>query len=117
MNWGMDEENWSHFYRQFVFSGQSLQYPKVNHFFMLFMKTYNDPRVDAFADPSIEPLTILDSLYETAGSTNKVLVSYDLPFLGEPLASSNTLSDWDLPGADNPLSGLADENYANLDLN
>lgn len=114
MSWGAIEENWSYYYRRFVFSGTSLQYPKINHYFMLMLKTYDDPRVSAFAEPSIEKYQFVDSLADASGSTNKVAVTYAIPYVGKPLANSVTLDDWDFQGDDNPLNGLDDATYSNL---
>jgi len=117
LSWGMEEENWSFNYNDYVHSGRYDQFVdiKVNHFFMLFMKTYKDPRLEAFADPSFEPYKIVDSLYLSGTSGPMVAVEYPIPYLGEPLSTSTVLSDWDLPGADNPLSGLGDESFSFID--
>jgi len=117
LSWGVDEENWSFNYEEYIHSGRYAQGVdiKVNHFFMLFMKTYKDPRIEAFADLSIEPYTIVDTLYQSGTSGPQVAVEYAIPYLGEPLATSRVLDAWDLPGADNPLSGLGDQSYSFID--
>ncbi|MFC2116133.1 SusD/RagB family nutrient-binding outer membrane lipoprotein, partial [Bacteroidota bacterium] len=120
LSWGMEEENWSYNYEDYIHDGRwasGLGDNKMNHFFMLFMKTYMDPRVEAFADPSREPFKLVDTLYESGTSGPQVVVEYPIPYLGEPLASSQTLSAWDLPGADNPFSGIPDNNYSYLNYN
>lgn len=117
MSWGLTEENWSYMYRQFVFSGTSLQFPKINNYFMLFMKSYDDPRIAAFADPSEEQYLFTDILNDVGGSANQVQVTYAIPYLGEPLASANLLTDWDIQSEDNPLNGVGDEIYSNLNEN
>ncbi|MFY0653485.1 MAG: SusD/RagB family nutrient-binding outer membrane lipoprotein [Cyclobacteriaceae bacterium] len=115
LNWGLEEENWSYNYRQFVFAGDALQYPKMNNTFMLYMKTYKDARVDAYADPAPVPYTFIDELDDAEGSGVKVQVQYSIPHLGEKL-SNRTLDEWDLVGNDSPLNGIADDNYSNVDL-
>ena len=114
LSWGTDEENWSFNYDGYVHSGDYAKFKdiKVNHFFMLFMKTYKDPRIEAFADPSFEPYQLIDTLYESGTSGPMVAVQYPIPYLGEPLSSSGTLSAWDLPGSDNPMSGVPDQTFS-----
>ena len=117
LSWGTEEENWSFNFEDYVHSGVWARGEdiKVNDFFMLFMKTYKDPRVEAFADPSFEPYLIVDTLYKSRTSDTQVVVQYPIPYLGEPLGSNQVLSAWDLPGTDNPLSGVRDKNYSFID--
>ncbi|MEQ9286130.1 MAG: SusD/RagB family nutrient-binding outer membrane lipoprotein [Cyclobacteriaceae bacterium] len=111
ISWGQDEENWSYPYRRFVTVADAAQFPKMNHTFMLYMKTYQDPRVTVFSDPASQPRLFLDSLYESEGSTNKVAVVYPVPYIGTPLGFA-PLAAWDLNGNDNPLQSTQDENFA-----
>ncbi len=117
LSWGTEEENWSFNYEGYVHNGiyEIFKDIKVNHFFMLFMKKYKDPRLEAFADPSFEPYMLIDTLYEAGTSGPQVAVEYPIPYLGEPLSTSGVLSAWDLTGADNPLSGLPDRSYSFID--
>jgi len=117
LSWGTEEENWSYNYEEYIFSGRYLTFYdiKVNNFFMLFMKTYKDPRIDAFADESSIPYQIIDTLYQSGTSGPQVAVQYPIPYLGEPLGSSSTLSAWDLRGTENPLSGVQDATYSMID--
>jgi hypothetical protein len=115
LSWGPEEENWSFNYDGYIHDGRwesGLADIKMNHFFMLFMKTYKDPRMEAFANPSREPYKLVDSLYESGTSGPIVAVEYPIPYLGKPLASSSTLSDWDLPGDENPFAGVSDDSYS-----
>ena len=119
LSWGTEEENWSFNFGEYVHSGVWARGEdiKVNDFFMLFMKTYKDPRIEAFADPSVIPYKIVDTLYESGTSGTQVVVEYPIPYLGEPLASSQVLSAWDLPGADNPLTGIPKNSFSFIDYN
>ena len=77
LSWGTEEENWSFNYEGYIHDGRwesGLADIKMNNFFMLFMKTYKDPRVEAFADPSREPYLLVDTLYESGTSGPLVVV-------------------------------------------
>lgn len=116
LSWGTDEENWSFNYEDYVHSGKYDFFMdiKVNHFFMLFMKTYKDPRIEAFADPSNEPYQLIDTLYESGTSGPQVIVQYPIPYLGEPL-TTQTRDAWDLQGDEDPLRGVPDKGYSFID--
>lgn len=116
MRWGTDEPNWSYTYRRFVFTNNTQQAAKINHYLMLFMKSYKDPRLEAFADPAEEPFYIIDSLYKTEGSSEKVAVTYGIPYLGVPLAGGQTLASWDIPDKEKTLKGYTDKNVSNIDF-
>jgi len=119
LSWGTKDENWSFNFEEYVHSGvwERGEDIKVNDFFMLFMKTYRDPRIAAFADVSREPYKIVDTLFQSGTSGPQVAVEYPIPYLGEPLGSSAVISAWDLPGSENPLSGIPKTSYSFINYN
>jgi hypothetical protein len=111
-HWGEDEENWSFFYKQFVNLGQNY-IPKMNHMFMLYMKSYYDPRVSVYAAPAELPYLFTDTLGVSASDPTHVAVQYYVPYLGAPLAGSKTPDEWDMQNEKNPLSNLdVERNYS-----
>ena len=106
LQWGMEEENWNLFYRRFVFGEVNPDSEIfVNHSFLLHLKTYSDPRMDALVEEATEPLSIVDLVYESGSTTNLIPVRYGIPKYGKTLGNS-TLDEWDLDGNDNPYQGV-----------
>lgn len=106
LQWGTDEENWNRFYERFIF-GQvnDDSYLFVNHSFLLHLKTYNDPRMDALVEDATEPLFIDDMVYASGSTTEMIPVRYSIPKYGKPMSNS-TLDAWDLNGNDNPMQDV-----------
>ena len=113
LKWGVSQENWSFNYRTFVFV-QVLPsvYPYANHHFILNLKSYEDPRLNAMIEPANKPLIIRDSLYASGNTKPKVLVEYAIPYYGKPLGGNKTLPSWDLNGNDNILNNIGDDAYS-----
>ncbi|GJM64065.1 SusD/RagB family nutrient-binding outer membrane lipoprotein [Persicobacter diffluens] len=111
LHFGVIEENWSPMYKKAVFENNIFQQPRINHHFMLFMKSYNDPRLQAFAKPAEVGFEFVDTLYSQALGED-VPVKYTLDYVGEPLARQYVLPEWDLNPNLNPLQGMDRDNYA-----
>jgi hypothetical protein len=113
LKWGVSQENWSFNYRTFVFV-QVLPsiYPYTNHHFILNLKSYEDPRLNAMIEPANKPLIIRDSLYASGNTKPKVLVEYTIPYYGKPLGGNSTLPSWDLNANENVLRNTADDAYS-----
>jgi len=112
MKWGTEQENWSFNYFRYVFSdlGQ-ITYPSVNFHFLLNLRTYNDPRLEAMMEPTTAPFTIIDTLLASGSNTEKVIVSYQVPYLGNT-AGGRPLDAWNLNGNDNPMAGFPANAYS-----
>jgi hypothetical protein len=112
LKWGVDQENWSWHYREFVVGNASVSnIPYVNFHFLNNLKTYEDPRMYAMVDPSPTPLSIVDTVYASGSTTETIAVRYNIPYYGTPLWRS-ALDAWDMDGADNPFTGIADGDYS-----
>jgi hypothetical protein len=112
IQWGTEQENWSFNYTRYVFSdlGQ-ITYPSVNHHFLLNLRTYNDPRLEAMVEPTTSPFIIVDTLLASGSTTEQVIVSYQVPYLGNT-AGGRALEAWDLDGNDNPMQGFPSDSYS-----
>jgi hypothetical protein len=103
LKWGVDQENWSWYYTEFVVGDASVSnIPYVNFHFLNNLKTYEDPRMYAMVDPSPSPLSIVDTVFASGSTTEKIAVRYSIPYYGTPLWRS-PLDAWDLNGDDNPF--------------
>ncbi|QLE02443.1 SusD/RagB family nutrient-binding outer membrane lipoprotein [Galbibacter sp. BG1] len=115
LSWGDDQQNWSTFYNQQTIIQNENHIPKINDDLYLYLNTYNDPRITAFAAEAEEKVRFVDSLEEGGGSSTKIAVEYAVPYLGEPLGTNanRTLDAWGLNEADNPIRDYVFENYSN----
>lgn len=106
LQWGTAEENWNRYYERYIF-GQvnDDSYLFVNHAFLLHLKTYKDPRMDALVEDATEPLSIVDMVYESGSTTNLIPVRYDIPKYGRTMWGT-ALDDWDLDNNDNPMQDV-----------
>jgi len=113
LKWGLSQENWSFNYRNFVYQTVLASvYPYTNFHFILNLKTYEDPRLNAMIEPANKPLVIRDYLYKSGSTIDKVLVEYSIPYYGKPLGGNRTLPSWDLNGNDNILNNASDDSYS-----
>jgi hypothetical protein len=112
LQWGTEEENWGRFYERFIF-GQvnDDSYLFVNHNFLLHLKTYRDPRMDALVEDASEPVLIEDMVYASGSTTEMIPVRYGIPKYGRPMSNS-TLDGWDLNGNDNPMQDVNNGFYS-----
>ena len=115
LKWGVSEANWSFNYRTFVFV-QVLPslYPYTNHHFILNLKTYEDPRLQAMIEPAnkVKPLKIRDQLFDSGSTTDKVTVEYAIPYYGKPLGTNTVLPSWGLNPIDNVMNNTAEDAYS-----
>jgi hypothetical protein len=113
LQWGTTSEDWSYYYNNFIFEGRTEYIPKMNHMFMLFMKTYNDPRMKAFAEPAENVFVITEDLADAEGSATTVSVTYGIEYVGGTVAKgASALDEWNLNAADNPFQGFDDADYS-----
>ncbi len=112
LKWGTDEENWGRFYTRYIF-GQvnDDSYLFVNHGFLLYLKTYDDPRMDVLVEDATEPLSIEDMVYESGSTTVMIPVRYDIPKYGKTTWGS-TLDEWDLNNNDSPMQDVDNGFYS-----
>ncbi len=106
LQWGTNEENWNIFYERFIFgevNPDSEIY--VNHNFLLLLRTYEDPRMDALVEEATEPLSIVDLVYASGSTTQLIPVRYGIPKYGKRLWSTS-LDAWDLNNNDDPYEGI-----------
>lgn len=115
LRWGSDEENWSHYYRRYIFGNNIAQEPRVSDWYYLHLKSYKDPRMAAVMEPSEVPYTVTDRLYYEERDSF-VTVNYDIPYLGRPAGNTNTIPNWDVTDDINPMQGIFEENYSFANL-
>lgn len=98
-------------YQNYIKVVSSLGMPRLNDFFFTFLRSYQDPRLNVYFDSSSVSianryLLTTDTLSSTKDDSLRI-VSYPIPFFGEPL-SPNTLSGWTaLTTQTSPLSGTS----------
>ena len=106
--------NWSYAYENFIFNTgvANSQIPMANFHFLLNLRTFNDPRLEAFHDVAKDSLIINDVLLKSGSSTETINVSYKIPYYGKTISGTSTLADWGLDNSDNPYEGLGDNVYS-----
>ncbi|WP_281614952.1 SusD/RagB family nutrient-binding outer membrane lipoprotein [Flammeovirga sp. SubArs3] len=109
-SWGTAEENWSWFYKRYVFVRNIVSF-KVGHYFLTFMKDLKDPRVSKYAQKPELDYYVLDTLSRADGS--RVAVQYVAPYLGAP-KTLQFHDNWLMDDQDNPYSGLGRESFSNV---
>lgn len=109
-SWGTAEENWSWFYKRYVFTKSIVTF-KTGHYFMTFMRDLKDPRISKYAQKPEKEYFILDTLSRADGST--VIAQYVAPYLGSP-KTLQFHDDWLMDDQDNPYAGLGDESFSNI---
>ncbi len=106
--------NWSYAYDKFIFNtGVTIsQIPMANFHFLLNLRTFSDPRLEAYHDVAKDSLTIEDVLLKSGSATETINVSYKIPYYGKTISGTSTLGEWGLDSSDNPYQGLADDVYS-----
>ncbi len=113
LDFGTIEENWSFIYSNAVNRNNLFLWPKMNHQFMVYLKSFKDPRTSVFADPAKKPFEFVDTLFSQATNA-EVAVRYKVPYVGWPLARNYVLPDWDLDPNLNPLQSTERDNFADF---
>jgi len=112
MKWGTEQQNWSYNYSRYVFVEPQLDVlPNINFHFMLNLKTYSDPRLFAIAEPSNNPIDIVDEVYKSGSTTEKIRVRYKLPYFGRLLGGNGVVDGWNLDQNLNILNGVANQRF------
>ncbi|WP_319589314.1 SusD/RagB family nutrient-binding outer membrane lipoprotein [uncultured Draconibacterium sp.] len=114
MQWGAESETWSYNYNRYVFSnlGQARP-PFINDNFLLNLKTYKDPRMSVLAEPNKELFYFVDTMLASGSTTDTVLVSYGIPYVGRGLGD-RALDEWDLNANDNITNGIPDAQLSTI---
>jgi hypothetical protein len=89
--------------------------PKLGDFLLTFFRSYNDPRLSTYFDsvPVASRFAITDTLASTADDSMRV-VTYPVPYLGMPLATT-LLPGWtSLVGVASPLGGTNNNSFSNI---
>jgi hypothetical protein len=87
------------------------QYPKMNYYLFTFLRSYKDPRIDAYFERPAESdrYTITDTLSRAKDDTLSI-VTYKAPHIGQDKTNA-PLPQWGLTGT-NPLSGIGFNSYS-----
>ncbi|NME70632.1 SusD/RagB family nutrient-binding outer membrane lipoprotein [Flammeovirga aprica] len=109
-SWGTAEENWSWFYRRYVFTNSIVSF-KMGHYFMTFMRDLDDPRISKYAQKPERDFFVLDTLSRANGS--KVIAQYVAPYLGSP-KTMQFHDNWLMDDQENPYGGLGEESFSNV---
>lgn len=94
--WGSDVSNdVSYYYNRFLKKiptegFRESDYPRINEYFFIYLRSYNDPRLEAFVDPTetLNQYTVSDTIsrpnpYEP-GFRDSIAVTYRIPHLPSP---------------------------------
>jgi len=113
LKFGTAQENWSFNYRTFVYvTVLPSIYPYTNHSFILHLKTFEDPRLQAMIEPANKPLLIRDDLFKSGSTTEKVKIEYAIPYYGKPLGTRQVLPSWNLNAQNSILQNVSDDAYS-----
>lgn len=113
LKYGTAQENWSFNYRTFVYvTVLPSIYPYANHSFILHLKTFEDPRLQAMIEPANKPLVIRDNLFKSGSTTEKIVIEYAIPYYGKPLGTRSVLPSWNLNAQNSILQNVADDSYS-----
>lgn len=106
--WGSDVSNdVSYYYNRFLKKiptegFREGDYPRINEYFFIYLRSYNDPRLEAFVDPTetLEQYTVSDTItrpnpYEP-GFRDSIAVTYRIPHLPSPERSGILPRGWEV---------------------
>jgi hypothetical protein len=74
--------------------------PVMSDYLFTYFRSYKDPRIDSYFNKSATPFNITDTLTSTTTSLHYI-VSYPIPYLGEPKATT-LLPSWNLTSPADP---------------
>jgi hypothetical protein len=101
--WGSNAlENYSIMFERTEINQSDNWRPSVNDEIVLWCKAYDDPRLTAFAEPSVLRHPVQDELDD--GGT-PVEVVYGVPYLGSPVGGPASYPPWGQDPNENPLQG------------
>ena len=111
--------NWSYAYTKYIFNTNTNlnSYPVANFHFLLNLKTLKDPRLEVYHDIAKDSLSIIDEVFKSGSTTEKIAVSYKIPHYGTTISGTATLNDWGLVNADSPYQGVATDAYSRPEFN
>ena len=113
LKYGTAQENWSYNYRTFVFQTVLPEiYPYTNSAFILHLKTFEDPRLQAMIEPANKPLVIRDNLFRSGSTTEKIVIEYAIPYYGKALGNRSVLPSWNMNPQLSILQNVADDSYS-----
>ncbi|WP_278585665.1 SusD/RagB family nutrient-binding outer membrane lipoprotein [Coprobacter fastidiosus] len=106
--WGSDVSNdVSYYYNRFLKKiptegFREGDYPRINEYFFIYLRSYNDPRLEAFVDPTetLNQYTVNDTItrpnpYEP-GFRDSIAVTYRIPHLPSPERSGILPRGWEV---------------------
>ena len=106
--WGSDVSNdVSYYYNRFLKKiptegFREGDYPRINEYFFIYLRSYNDPRLEAFVDPTetLNQYTVSDTIsrpnpYEP-GFRDSIAVTYRIPHLPSPERSGILPRGWEV---------------------
>ena len=106
--WGSDVSNdVSYYYNRFLKKiptegFRESDYPRINEYFFIYLRSYNDPRLEAFVDPTetLNQYTVSDTIsrpnpYEP-GFRDSIAVTYRIPHLPSPERSGILPRGWEV---------------------
>lgn len=113
IKWGSEQQNWSYNYSRYIFVEPLIDIlPNINFHYILNLKTYGDPRLFAIVEPSNNPIDIIDEVFKSGSTTEKIRVRYKLAHFGRPLGGNGIVDGWNLNQNLNVLSGVATQRFS-----
>ncbi|MBN1599156.1 MAG: SusD/RagB family nutrient-binding outer membrane lipoprotein [Bacteroidales bacterium] len=90
--WGTSVLDYSPYYEEYIFNAASPGvYPYLSHFLFLYLRSYGDPRTETFANPSLLPYVVADTIWvmdlipePDPNDTVAYLINYPIPYYGRP---------------------------------
>lgn len=114
---GSNSTEYSWYYEKYVYDQTTSDNsrPYFSHLMFVYMRSYPDPRMKKYAQPTEVPFYIQDTLYD-ATYTMKAVVRYQIPYNGRPKTTQMAGLD-DNEGSDtdnNPMKSLASTQFSKI---
>lgn len=107
--WGTTEQNFSPYYVDYSYNRVGTgTFPYLSHYLFMYLRSYSDPRIEAYANPSIVPYIVYDTMWvmdpdiAEQNDTVAFLIQYDIPYYGRP-KTARLMDCWNLVGISVPM--------------
>lgn len=87
---------YSDYYYRFVYTlSDASSKPAYSHQMFVYQRSYKDPRMTKYAQPTEAEYTFIDTVYWDESFTVRAAVRYAIPYNGRPVSSANTFAGLD----------------------
>ncbi|MDO9155033.1 MAG: SusD/RagB family nutrient-binding outer membrane lipoprotein [Paludibacter sp.] len=93
---GASITEYSDYYNRFVYTlSDASSKPAYSHMMFVYQRSYKDPRMVKYANPTQAKYEIIDTVFWDESFTVRASVRYSIPYNGRPVSSANTFAGLD----------------------